>query len=197
MLKKILLIFIAFQFFNPAIAILWQIDKNFEINYQTQNRKLTIEFILKNNKDGWMAVCFHEFMFPADCIIAWVDKETRQPVVWDAYNPGLPTLPMFPSPIQDIDPAIKINSGNPLDNKSNVKITNFSNTNGIINIKCERDFETGDIFDLQFIPGEEYHVVAAYNESKGFINEFQASQPMHTKVGSQMWIINYEEGETQ
>ncbi|MCF6767163.1 DOMON domain-containing protein [Thiotrichales bacterium 19S11-10] len=195
MLKKILLILSVFQFFNSANATLWQIDENFEINYQTQNEKLAIDFTLKNNKTGWMAVCFHEFMFPADCIIAWVDQQTKQPVVWDAYNPGIPTMSMFPSPIQDIDPLIKIEGGSPLDNKANVKITGFTNTNGTIQIKCERDLETGDIFDLQFTPGVEYHVVAAYNEKEGFNNEFQALQPMHSKVGSQLWMIAYDSDE--
>ncbi|MDC0535849.1 hypothetical protein OAO18_08590, partial [Francisellaceae bacterium] len=104
-------------------------------------------------------------------------------------NPGIPTLPSFPAPLQDNNPYMIIQGGSPLDNKQNVTIVSASNKEEVITIKTERKLVTGDIFDLQFELGRSYNVVAAYNKNQGFINEFNANQPMHTSVGSDRWTL--------
>ncbi|MEK9738053.1 MAG: hypothetical protein VW239_12080, partial [Candidatus Nanopelagicales bacterium] len=73
-------------------------------------------------------------MFPADCIVAWIEPQTGQAMVWDAYNPGIPTLPFFPAPTQDNNPALMVQGASPLDNQENVIITGSNTANDIITI---------------------------------------------------------------
>jgi hypothetical protein len=188
-IKKLTFSLISMLIAGSTYTQTFQVDKNYEIGYQVINDKLQITFILKNNYNGWMGVGFNEFMFPADTIIAWWDKQTNQPIVWDSYNPGIPTLPSFPAPLQDNNPYMIIEGGSPLDNKQNVTIVSASNKDGVITIKTERKLVTGDIFDLQFELGRSYNIVAAYNKSQGFTNEFNANQPMHTSVGGGRWTL--------
>lgn len=163
----------------------WYVDENFLIRYLVNPDEQTIDFTftLSNGSDGWMGLCFNEFMFPADCIIAWMDDGV--PSAWDAYNPGIPTLPVFPSPIQDTDPVLQIEPPNPLDNVDNLlSITDVSGSDpGSVSIEVSRKLVTEDIFDYQIYEGWT-NVVAAYNATQGFINEFNALQPGHTATGS-------------
>ncbi|MFZ9035968.1 MAG: DOMON domain-containing protein [Francisellaceae bacterium] len=188
MLRKLLLMVATLPVINGAYAEIWEIDDNYQIVYNTVGDKIQIKFILKNNKVGWMGLGFNEFMFPADCIVVWWDDQIG-PIAWDAYNPGIPTLPMFPAPIQDVDPLIRLNDASPFDNKNNVKIISSSNENGTIVITVERDLNTKDVFDRELIKGQIIPVVAAYNDDDIFINEFGANQPMHTNYGAAKWRL--------
>ena len=143
--------------------------------------------------NGWMTVVFNTFPFPADSIVAWWDPETNQALVWDAYNPGIPTLPSFPSPLQDTDPTLNIPNGAPNDNQNNVKIIYASNQNGIIDIILQRPLITRDILDIQLETGGQYRVNLMYNPHNGFINTYDAVQPgypMGAVSKSAIWYLN-------
>jgi hypothetical protein len=165
-------------------------NEDFEVLYSTayDGDLLDLTFQLSNGADGWMGVCFNAFMFPADCIIAWIDPQ-GQPVVWDAYNPGIPTLSFFPSPTLDDNPILMVQGASPLDNQENVSITGFTNANGVITINLQRKMQTGDIFDFQFETGMQLNVVWAYSSDQIFVNEMDALQPEHTAYGAWRWIF--------
>ncbi len=165
-------------------------NEDLKILYSTSdNANLDLTFQLSNGANGWMGVCFHEFMFPADCIVAWIEPQTGQAMVWDAYNPGIPTLPFFPAPTQDNNPALMVQGASPLDNQENVIITGSNTANDIITINLQRKMQTGDIFDFQFAPDMQFNIVWAYSSDKVFINEFNAIQPTHTAAGGSRWML--------
>ncbi len=128
-------------------------------------------------------------VFPADCIVAWIEPQTGQAMVWDAYNPGIPTLPFFPAPTQDNNPALMVQGASPLDNQENVIITGSNTANDIITINLQRKMQTGDIFDFQLAPDMQFNIVWAYSSDKVFINEFNAIQPTHTAAGGSRWML--------
>jgi len=171
--------------------ILMVANEDFEVLYSTSDNDdlLDLTFHLSNGADGWMGVCFNAFMFPADCIIAWIDPQTGQPMVWDAYNPGIPTLSFFPSPTLDDNPILTLQGGSPLDNQENVSITGFTNANEAITINLQRKMQTGDIFDYQFEPGMQLNVVWAYSSDQVFFNDLDAVQPEHTAYGAWRWMF--------
>lgn len=174
-----------------AKATLWNVDENFTIEYQLINdeTELQFRFTLENELTGWMGICFHSFMFPADCIVAWWDPKTNTPKALDTYNPGIPTLPVFPAPLQDTDPIITLQGASPLDNKNNLTNITGTNNNGVITISVQRKLQTGDIFDFQFEPGMQLNVVSAYNQSLPWNDNYNAQQPSHTKFGATRMVI--------
>jgi hypothetical protein len=99
------------------------------------------------------------------------------------YNPGIPTLPVFPAPLQDTDPLIKNIGASPLDNRNNLTNITGTNSNGVITISVQRKLQTGDIFDFQFQPRMQLNVVSAYNQSQPWNDGYNEQQPSHTKVG--------------
>lgn len=127
LLGALLCILPFFVFVPKADATEWVIDENFTIHYSANEETLTIEFVLKNYNNGWMGLAFHEFMFPADMIVCWL--ENNEPICWDAYNPGIPTFANFPAPIQDVDPLIATPNGSVYDNKNNLRNISASNEN--------------------------------------------------------------------
>lgn len=164
----------------------WVMDENFSIQYHVQdNDVLNLTFQLLNGLDGWMGLCFHEFMFPADCIVAWWDED--QPFAWDTYNPGIPTLPFFPSPVQDTDPMLVSPGGSPMDNKDNITQISGSNANDVLSISVQRPLITEDIFDFQIYPDQIFHVIGAYSADEIFDDVDDAIQPEHTAYGSDEW----------
>ncbi|NQU36861.1 MAG: hypothetical protein HQ526_04600, partial [Actinobacteria bacterium] len=106
---------------------------------------------------------------------------------WDAYNPGIPTLPNFPSPLQDTDPILKLPDGSPFDNKDNVSLVSAATADGVTTVVCERDLTTGDILDSQLRRGRTYQVWGAYNEREIFGDEDSVGQPMWTSEGATTW----------
>lgn len=168
---------------------LWTVDENYQILYSVVGTKLRLEFILKNGREGWMGLAFHQFLFPADTIIVWWDKQTNSAMAWDAYNPGIPTLENFPSPLRDNNPLITLMSGSPYDNKENVQIVAASRTDDTITIVVERDLETQDVFDYQLIRGRQFYVWGAYNETLTFSSDLNALQPTYTNHATGIWKI--------
>ncbi len=167
-------------------------NDDFEVMYSTlDSDMLNLTFHLSNGADGWMGVCFNEFMFPADCIVAWIDPDSGVAMVWDAYNPGIPTLSFFPSPTKDDNPVITLQGGSPLDNKENVNITSYTTSAeaGTITINLQRLMQTGDLFDYQFAPGMQLNVVWAYSSDQVFFNDLDAMQPEHTEYGAWRWMF--------
>jgi len=165
---------------------MWVMDENFTIQYHViDNDTLTLTFELVNGLDGWMGLCFSEFMFPADCIIVWWDE--GQPFAWDAYNPGIPTLPFFPSPVQDTDPILVTPGGSPLDNKDNLTQISGSNANGVLSISVQRPLITEDIFDFQIYPDRIFPVIGAYAAHEIFDDQDDVIQPEHTAHGADQW----------
>ncbi len=167
----------------------WQIDSNYQVDYSVVDSALRIQFQLSNNNRGWMGVAFNDFEFPADTVIAWYDQTSGSATCWDAYNPGIPTLPSFPAPVQDTDPVLRIQGGSPLNNKDNVRLVSADVSDGVTTIVCERDLITGDIFDRQFRTGGTFAVWGAYNSELGFINENGAAQPTWTKDATDTWRL--------
>ena len=188
-------LFVATILFSTLIstkshAALWRMDDNFSIEYTVTSNKIRFTFQLQNNKNGWMSVAFHEFEFPADTIVAWYDTETNTPRCLDYYNPGIPTIANFPSPMQDTNPIMKIEGGNPSNNINNVQLVEATNENGIVSITCERNLVTNDIFDAQFRRGMQLNVYGAYNDSLGFNDTYNWQQPFRTAFGTTRWFIN-------
>ena len=167
----------------------WVMDENFTIRYQvdTTTLDMLITFTMMNGKSGWMGLTFHEFMFPGDAIVAWWDEQTDQPMALDLYNPGIPTLPNFPSPLQDPNPLLKTPGMSPYDNVDNVEVVSGSQSNGVTTITVKRQLVTQDIFDFQIYPAQLFHVAAAYNDAVGWNTELDAQQADHTAYGSDMW----------
>ncbi len=163
------------------------LDENFQIRYQVVGSQIEFQFSMYNNFSGWMGLGFHEFMFPADTIVVWMDNAV--PYVWDAYNPGIPTLTFFPGPSPDDNPIFEVPGASPYDNKENVEIVNSSVSNGVTSITVRRDLVTGDIFDFALSMDRPFRVVTAYNSEQGFINEPDANQPTHTAYGSAEWVL--------
>ena len=174
---------------TTAGSNLFTVDENYQIFYSVVGTKLRLEFILKNGREGWMGLAFHNFIFPADTVIVWWDKETDSAVVWDAYNPGIPTLPNFPSPLRDDDPILSVEGESPYYNLENVQIVSANRTDDTITIICERDLETQDIFDYQLAEGRQFYVWAGYNETITYTNNLIASQPTYTKQVTGVWKI--------
>lgn len=164
----------------------WVVDPNFRITYSVQDSNLQIQFVLKNSMTGWMGVGFSEFMFPGDNIVVWMDE--GEPVAWDAYNPGIPELASFPAPLQDTDPVLRGSYG-PLSNRDNVQILSSTVSGGVTTITVQRPLVTGDIFDYEFRIGQSLHVVAAYSERLGFVDEYDSMQPMHSNAGAGVWML--------
>lgn len=153
------------------------VDDNFQVSSYVQGDSIFFNFTLKNNYSGWMVLIFHESYFPADTIAVWIDNETGKPIVWDAYNPAIPTLESFPSPMLDTNQLFMIpGDSDSLNNKENVKLVSFSNNDGVINIKVTRKLYTGDIFDYQFRMGNQVDVVAGYDKTRTF-NQDAADAP--------------------
>lgn len=167
---------------------LWNVDENFQIMYHVlDGETITFTFTLTNGFDGWMGLCFHEFMFPADCIITWM--EGNQPFGWDSYNPGIPALPAFPAPLQDTDPILVLPDGSPYDNKDN--LTNIMGTrmSETVSVSVQRALITEDIFDFQIYPDRLFNVIAAYSKDQIFLDEDGSPQPEHTAYGAARWEL--------
>lgn len=162
---------------------LLEVDENYSISIGADPgdlTKLRIAFQLRNGANGWMGLVFNEFMFPADGIFVWYDETSESCNVWDAYNPGIPTLSNFPSPLKDNDPLIKVYPANGLDNQENVEVIDCLAQDGTIEITVERALDTGDILDFPLEAGDMIRVLAQYNDRQIFINEFGVVQPMYT-----------------
>lgn len=165
----------------PGQSAGWQgetfvVDENFQVEYGLQNDMLHLRFTLSNDKTGWMGMTFHNYPYPGDWIVAWWDPVIDEALVWDAFNPGSPTLAAFPSPVQDTDPAIKVPDST-TDNKDNVEIVSASNEDGVITIEVQRPRRTGDVFDFPLAPGHRIKVLAAYNDSEVFTEGEGVVQP--------------------
>ena len=165
---------------------LWTVDENYQIFYSVVGTKLRLEFTLKNGRDGWMGLGFNRFLFPTDTIVVWWDSETDSAVVWDAYNPGIPTLVSFPAPIRDDDPILSFPGSTPFDNKQNVEIVEASRTDDVITIVCERELITNDVYDFEIYQDREFYVWAGYNQYHTFVNEFNAPQPTYWVQASRL-----------
>lgn len=166
----------------------WIVDENLTITGEVvPELKLQLRFILKNGAEGWAAVFFHEFFFPADGIVVWFDESLQEGICWDAYNPGIPTLSNFPAPLQDNDPIFQLEDGSPENSKNNCKVISASKENGEIDILVERDLITNDVFDFQIYQGRNFYVHVAYNMSLTFVNEFEHIQPAPTKQVGFIW----------
>ncbi len=165
------------------------VDENFSIGYHVlDGETLTLQFTLVNGADGWMGVCFHEFMFPADCVIAWMDD--GETYAWDAYNPGIPTLVNFPAPLQDTDPVLVIDPPNGLNNRDNLTGVVGTDSSGEIIVTMQRPMFTGDIFDFEFDSAGLINVIAAYSSTEVFTNADNAQQPMHTAAIGATWALD-------
>ena len=173
----------------PTNAQTWTIDPNYNVSYAVVDSELTVQFELRNNQSGWMAVAFNDFEFPADTIVAWYDPATKSATCWDAYNPGIPTLNNFPSPLQDTDPILKLNDGSPMNNQDNVRVVSSAVADGITRIMCERDLITGDVFDRQLRVGDSFEVWSAYNADQIYSSQSGAVQPMWTQEATSRWRI--------
>lgn len=168
----------------------WPVDDNLTIHYGTREDTLLLDFVLTNNNDGWMGLGFNEFMFPADTIIVWWDTQGDMPLAWDAYNPGIPTIPNFPAPLRDTNPYLVMPNGSPLDNQDNLTGLTGVRAGGTILIHVEREMITGDIFDFEIEPDMEFNVIAAYNSRLGFSTAGVApTQPEHTATGATKWML--------
>ncbi|MCB0917757.1 MAG: hypothetical protein KDC39_04220 [Actinobacteria bacterium] len=167
---------------STSAGTLATIDENFSIQQTVDDEYIYFKFILQNGRKGWMGLGFHSFMFPADNIIAWLDAQGI-PHVWDAYNPGIPTLSFFPSPSPDINPIFITDPNNPYNNKDNILNVQGSNNEelGIITISFQRKLITEDVFDFQLQWNTQFNVNAAYNEDLTFTDIMDANQPSHTK----------------
>lgn len=168
----------------------WVVDNNFQIRYfvQAQTQRMFLTFTMLNNNSGWMGLTFHEFMFPGDSIVAWWQGgASGGGQCLDLYNPGIPTLSNFPSPLQDTNPVLKYPGGSPYDNVDNVQVGESSNGGGTVSITCQRQLLTQDIFDFQIYPDQLFHVVAAYNTKSGWDDQYNAQQPEHTAYGADVW----------
>ena len=142
------------------------VDANFQVEYEVSGSDLVLTFQLSNNKTGWMAVAFNEFFFPADTIVVWYDEEQQEAYAWDAYNPGVPTLPSFPTPLSDTDPLIVLQGGTPYDNQDNVELVSASSVNGVTTIQVSRPLITEDIFDIQIEPDHQFYAMSMYGEGQ-------------------------------
>lgn len=168
----------------------WRVDDNFTIHYGTEDNNLILEFVLTNNNDGWMGLGFGEFMFPADTIVVWWDNQLDMPLAWDAYNPGIPTIPNFPAPLRDTNPYLVVPNGSPLDNQDNLTEVAGVRAGGRILIHVEREMITGDIFDFGIEPDQQFNVIAAYNARLGFNDDgYPQTQPGHTATGATRWLL--------
>ncbi len=166
----------------------WVVDENLTIRYSvdTATQEMLLTFTMMNGKSGWMGITFHEFMFPGDSIVAWWDPQDG-PMALDLYNPGIPTLPGFPSPLQDTNPILRTPGMSPYDNVDNVEVVSGSQSNGVTTITVRRPLVTEDIFDFQIYPAQLFHVVAAYNDAVGWNPAYNAQQAEHTAYGADTW----------
>lgn len=178
---------------SSLMAYSWEVDSNFQINYypDNENQVLNLEFILKNNAHGWMGLCFNHFMFPADCIVAWMD-DNGNPRALDLYNPGIPNFENFPAPLQDTNPQIITDMNSEFaiyNNKDNLINLSGEISKDTITIRVSRKYITRDIFDFQIHPEKEFSVVAAYNTEIGWNPAYNASQATHNSIGSAKWKL--------
>lgn len=170
-------------------ATMWIIDDNYSLSYNVTGSTLQLSFILKNYKNGWMSIVFHEFIYPGDTIVAWYDQDQNKGFCWDAYNPGIPTLPSFPSPLQDNDPEMIIPGAVATENQNNVRLVSATVENGVTTITCERALNTADAFDFQITRGNRFNVLAAYNENTVFIDLYGTAQAFWTKTSGGYWEL--------
>lgn len=168
---------------------LWEVDENFSIQYRAFETTLQLAFTLRNDNTGWMGMTFSEFMFPGDSIVAWYDADQDRPMAFDYYNPGIPTLPNFPAPIQDTNPILKTDDGDVYDNVDNISVVSSSVADGVITIVVQRDLITEDIFDYQIYADSQQNVVSAYNSTEVFSEAYNAQQPGHTQYGATRMIF--------
>lgn len=167
----------------------WQIDNNFSVTHTLTDSTIQIEFVLRNDKTGWMGLAFNEFSYPADTIIAWYDYDSSTAYCWDAFNPAFTDLDTFSSPIQDDDPLIESDEIDEGYNQNDVTVVSSSVSDGVTTIVCERDLLTGDAFDYQIRTDRQFHVWAGYNEDTGFINEDSTVQATETASALAIWDL--------
>ena len=168
----------------------WMLNDQATILYSVEEERLVLTFMMRNPADaGWMGLTFNEFMFPGDSIVvSWDGSGAQSAFALDSYNPGIPTLPNFPAPLQDTNPRLKL-TGDPLDNRDNVTLTGASDTNGTLVITVERDLQTGDIFDFQMTDDDRFNVVAAYGLGQTWNRSYDAQQPGHTFYAADIWEL--------
>ncbi len=173
---------------KPATADTFTIDSNYKIEYSVSGNSLYLDFILTNGCTGYMSLSFHEYPYPSDTIVVWWEESLQNAIVWDAYNPGIPSISAFPSPMRDDDPIIKI-QGNSKDNRLNVQLISASKTGSEIRISVERPMVTGDIFDYQLYDDRNFYVMGSYNCHNGYINQFNMTQPMPSYQKVEIWKL--------
>lgn len=167
----------------------WDIDDNFSVTQTAKDSTVEVQFVLKNNKTGWMSVAFNHSVLPADTVVAWYDENTETAYCWDAFNPAYVGLDTFSSPLQDTDPLLVSDDAGENHNKSNVRVLSSSQENGVTTIVCERDLLTGDPYDFQIRLGRQFNVVASYNESEDFTNTYGTVQPSSSNSARAVWDL--------
>lgn len=173
-----------------AKAYLFTVDNNFSVEYEVIGSDIQFTLQLSNSMSGWMSIVFHEFLFPADALVAWYDQSNGQAHCWDTYNPGIPTLPEFPSPLYDDDPTITIQGGSPYNNVQNYQVVGSSHSNGITTIICKRKLVTQDIFDFQIYKGRNFHVKVSYSEQSPELGAyFQLPDIVNPPSRAGLWLI--------
>ena len=159
------------------------VDYNFQVSIEVTGDVFRLTFEQRAATPGWMGLSFGRFMFPADTIVVWL--QDGAPNAWDAYNPGIPTLEMFPAPAPDTYPVFVMPSGGPYDNRDNVTVVSGASVDGITTIVVERDLVTEDIFDMQITGNPQQPVCAAYSTLNW--NAEVGVQPMHTAYACTLW----------
>ncbi|MCB0333192.1 MAG: hypothetical protein KDD55_06805 [Bdellovibrionales bacterium] len=189
--KRLIVPFLTLAFLlfcSPAHAINFIVDENFNIEYSVTFDTIQLTFIQQNGGTGWMGVAFNEFPFPADTIVAWIDPQDETAICWDGYNPGIPTLPNFPFPIEDTNPFIRLLAAPPTYNQNNLTVVTSLRENGVTSITCKRKLITNDIFDFQFRPDMRISVYAAYNNREVYtLSGVQQPQSTNHKTGE--WVL--------
>ena len=117
---------------------------------------LLLTFNIENPSDqGWAGLVPHPYLFPSDGIfVSW--NGTEDVYAFDTYNPGIPTLSFFPSPILDSNPLFDSANTEPTDGQLNVELVSSSLNDGVLSIVVQRPLVTDDIFDAQFQSGTSY-----------------------------------------
>ncbi len=153
---------------------------SYEVDATTQELVITIE--MQNVPNMWAGVGFHNFMFPADTLMVSFNatEGLNQLQYFDGYNPGIPQLPSFPSPLPDDDPLFRMPNSSPLDNQENWSGEVIFEDEEIRVVEMRRTLVTGDIYDLQFVTTGVFPACAAYTMKQAFdMADMNASQPTH------------------